>query len=138
MNWTIRSEQELDQVANHLIELANACPILLFKGEMGSGKTTLIKAICEELGVVDTPSSPTFSLVNQYDSSSGKTIYHFDLHRIESVEELLDLGFEDYLDSGSLCLIEWPELASPLLPESVISIQLEGEGSIRQITVEKT
>lgn len=96
---------------------------ILFQGEMGAGKTTLIKSLCESLGVEDEVSSPTYALVNEYESPSG-IIYHFDLFRLKSIEEALDLGIEDYLNSGSLCLIEWPELILSLLDHGV-KIEIE-------------
>ena len=100
-------------------------PIVLFDGSMGMGKTTLIKALCKRLNVVDTVSSPTFSLINEYKTKDGKSIYHFDCYRLETPEEAYDFGAEEYLDSGSICLIEWAEKIQPLLPQEVHRIKLE-------------
>lgn len=101
---------------------------------MGSGKTTLIKQLCAELGVEDEVTSPTFSLVNEY---QGRTepIYHFDLYRIRSEEELYDIGYEDYFFSGYLCLVEWPEMASGIIPERHVSVKIRVENDQRLITV---
>ena len=107
---------------------------MLFSGEMGAGKTTLIKALCEHLGVKDEVSSPTFSLVNEYNSNVG-TIYHFDLYRIQSEEELYDIGYEDYFFSGYLCLVEWPEMAETMLPEKHVLVNIRVENDQRIITV---
>ena len=92
---------------------------------MGSGKTTLIKAICKELGVEDGMNSPTFALINEYFTTKGESIYHFDLYRIEDVSEMYDFGYEDYFYSDSYCLIEWPEKAIELIPEDFVFIRIE-------------
>tara|TARA_R110000850_G_scaffold249331_3_gene374261 strand:+ start:1384 stop:1812 length:429 start_codon:yes stop_codon:yes gene_type:complete len=103
--------------------------IILFNGDMGAGKTTLIKAICKELEVEDEVSSPTYSLVNEYFSPSAGTIYHFDFYRLRQEEEAMDMGVEEYLDSGKLCLLEWPENICNLLPDdcAVVNIRVNGE-----------
>ncbi|MDR0972900.1 MAG: tRNA (adenosine(37)-N6)-threonylcarbamoyltransferase complex ATPase subunit type 1 TsaE [Prevotellaceae bacterium] len=99
--------------------------VFAFYGKMGVGKTTLIKAVCEELGVDDVITSPTFSIVNEYRSDSGELIYHFDFYRIKKLEEVYDMGYEDYFYSGALCFIEWPELIETLLPEDAVIVRLE-------------
>ena len=104
-------------------------PILLLEAPMGAGKTTLIKALCSELGVLQAVSSPTFSLVNSYQDSEGKTLYHFDLYRLNSLEEAMDIGIEEYLDSGARCMIEWPERIRPLLSDAFHQIQIEPLGA---------
>jgi len=101
---------------------------------MGAGKTTLIKEFCTHLGIEDEVSSPTFSLVNEYESSLGP-VYHFDLYRIQSEEELYDIGYEDYFFSGYLCLVEWPEMASGIIPKNHILIKIRIENKVRTITV---
>lgn len=98
--------------------------VLAFYGKMGAGKTTFIKALCEEFGVEDVITSPTFSIVNEYTNREGKPIYHFDFYRIKKIEEVYDMGYEDYFDSGNLCLLEWPELIENLLPEDVLKITI--------------
>lgn len=129
-----KSITDLQQVSNHLSELILGYKIILFSGEMGAGKTTLIKAFCKHLGVEDEVSSPTFSLVNEYEGRDGK-IYHFDLYRIQSEEELFDIGYEDYFFSGYLCLVEWPEMASGIIPQNHISVKIRVENDQRIITV---
>ena len=107
---------------------------MLFSGEMGAGKTTLIKQFCKHLGIDDEVSSPTFSLVNEYESSIGP-VYHFDLYRIRSEEELFDIGYEDYFFSGYLCLVEWPEMASGLIPEEHVMVNIRVTDGHRTIIV---
>lgn len=113
----------------------SACPIVLFQGEMGSGKTTLIKAIAAELEVEDEVSSPTYSLVNEYQSPQGP-VYHFDFYRLEKEGEALDIGLEEYLYSGYLCLIEWPEKIRTLMPpeHTLVEITVDGGQRIYKIT----
>jgi tRNA threonylcarbamoyladenosine biosynthesis protein TsaE len=126
----------LNHVAHDIITHLTDSKIILFYGEMGAGKTTLIKEICIQLGVTDTMSSPTFSVVNEYSTSNNKIIYHFDLYRIKNIEECLDLGMEEYLDSGNYCFIEWPEVALPLLSEKYYSLSIKTEkDNTRSITL---
>ena len=126
---------DLHRVAEVLVKMAGEIKTIAFYGEMGAGKTTFIKAICEELGVTDTVSSPTFSIVNEYSSPNG-SVYHFDFYRIKSQAEALDIGYEDYIDSGQYCLIEWPEKIPDLLPNELLTIKLEiGEMNQRTITL---
>ena len=114
---------DLPAVAEQILEKA-ASKILLFYGEMGSGKTTLIKELAKQLGVEDVTSSPTFSLVNEYHSRNGEILYHFDFYRIEDEEEAYDMGIEEYLDSKAWCFIEWPENVENLLPLESVVIKL--------------
>jgi len=115
----------LDDTARQVIAAAGEHKLWCFYGEMGAGKTTLIKAICKALRVTDDITSPTFSLVNEYRTGDGKTIYHFDFYRIRSIEEVYDIGYEDYFYSGSTCLIEWPEKIEHLLEnETTLSIHI--------------
>ena len=104
-----------------MISFAQATPVWLFYGEMGAGKTTLIKALCQAWEVEDTVSSPTFALVNEYRTSKGQVVYHFDFYRIEDEEEATDIGLEEYFYSQRYCLVEWPTKIRNLLPESVYS-----------------
>ena len=115
---------DIDTLAKEISTLISHS-IILFDRSMGMGKTTLIKALCNRLNVIDTVSSPTFSLINEYKTKDGKSIYHFDCYRLETPEEAYDFGAEEYLDSGSICLIEWAEKIQPLLPQEVHRIKLE-------------
>ena len=115
--------QELPNIA-HLIIKESTDKVLLFYGEMGVGKTTLIKEIVKQLGVDDIVTSPTFSLVNEYQSNTGEMIYHFDFYRIENEEEAMDIGLEEYFYNNNWCLIEWPERVKNLLPLNAVEIHL--------------
>jgi tRNA threonylcarbamoyladenosine biosynthesis protein TsaE len=129
--------EELPEVAKQLMEFSSGEKIFLFLGDMGVGKTTLIKALCAYLGVNDTASSPTYSIVNEYNYPSGK-IYHFDFYRIKSEIEAYDLGFEEYLYSENYCFIEWPEKIKGLWPESYIKVVIRlNEDEKRAITAKK-
>ena len=127
---------EVDQIAREIIELISG-KVVLFYGQMGVGKTTLIKEICKSLHTEDIISSPTFSLVNEYRTQNDEPIYHFDFYRIDSEEEALDIGVEDYFYSGDWCLIEWPNNIQNLLPLDAVEIHLshaaEGKRSIQLI-----
>jgi tRNA threonylcarbamoyladenosine biosynthesis protein TsaE len=116
--------QEISRAASEIVAACGDETIWLFEGSMGAGKTTLIKAICGELGVLNTVQSPTFSIVNEYLTDTGETIYHFDCYRLKNVAEAFDIGVEEYLDSGNLCLIEWPDKIADLLPEQFVKISI--------------
>jgi len=118
---------ELPMVADQLVKSYPDIKIFLLSGKMGAGKTTLIKEICKTLGVVDVVNSPTFSLVNEYKTVDGESVFHFDLYRIKSPVELLDIGYEEYIFSGAVCLIEWPELANDLMPSSHVLINIDAD-----------
>src|SRR5687767_13502481 len=107
---------ELEQIGGQLVQTAGNLSVFVFHGDMGSGKTTFIKAICKFLGVTETMSSPTFSIVNEYQTNEGETIFHFDFYRIKNETEAYDIGVEEYFDSGHYCFIEWPEKIPSLLP----------------------
>lgn len=131
----IHSLEDIKRAASEFVALIGERRIFAFYGHMGAGKTTFIKAICEELGVTDAVSSPTFAIVNEYASNMG-SIYHFDFYRIKRSSEVLDLGFEDYAYSGNLCLMEWPELIEEFLPEETVDVHIEEiEGGKRRVTV---
>ena len=115
----------LKEVAEEVISSLDGRNVVAFCGAMGAGKTTLISAIMEYLGSDDTVTSPTFALVNQYSSAAGDVIYHFDFYRINRIEEVFDMGYEEYFYSGDLCLIEWPELIEELLPEDAMVVRIE-------------
>jgi tRNA threonylcarbamoyladenosine biosynthesis protein TsaE len=122
--FTASSLAEINSVANELIIHFAGKKVIAFYGEMGVGKTTLIKALCKAMGVTDVVSSPTYSLVNEYVTSTGSTVFHFDFYRINSIEEVYDMGFEEYFDSGNYCFVEWPEKVAELLPNKVLKIAL--------------
>ena len=107
-------------ISNYIIEKGLDYKIWIFDGEMGAGKTTLIKSICKNLGVIDEVSSPTFSIVNEYKTVDGTTVYHFDFYRVKSIEEVYDMGVEDYFSSGNICLIEWPEKIKEILENEIV------------------
>lgn len=112
--------------------------IFAFYGAMGAGKTTFIKAICHELGSNDYVTSPTFALINEYSTTEGSVIYHFDFYRIKKLEEAFDLGYEDYIYSGNYCFIEWPEMIEQLLPEGIVEVRIkEGDKGIRLVEAQK-
>ena len=126
MNWTLSSLAELPQVAGEFIQALGNRRVVVFQGKMGAGKTTFIKALCEQLGVCDMVNSPTFSIVNEYTDAEGQTLaYHFDLYRLKSVAEALDMGAEDYFYSGHYCFIEWPDVADALLPDNCAEASIE-------------
>jgi tRNA threonylcarbamoyladenosine biosynthesis protein TsaE len=130
----VTSVDELTPVAIELSSFIPAYPVWAFHGGMGAGKTTFIRIICESLGVAENVSSPTFSLLNEYYSERlGEKIYHFDFYRIEREQEAVDIGCEEYFESGNLCLIEWPEKVLNLLPHPHLKITLRAEDSIRRI-----
>lgn len=121
----INSLAELSSSARIFLDSIGELSVLAFSGEMGAGKTTFIQALCRELGVPEDVNSPTFSLVNEYFTSSGESIYHFDLYRIEEPDELFDLGYEEYFFSGKRCFIEWPEKASHLIPDDALMVNIK-------------
>lgn len=133
----IHSQRELPLAAELIIERSHGRGVVAFYGEMGAGKTTLIREICLLLDVGDTVTSPTFALVNQYVSDMGEPIYHFDFYRIDKIEEAFDMGYEEYFYSGDLCLVEWPEKIEQLLPEDTMRVKIEITGTdSRRITLE--
>ncbi|MCU0359980.1 MAG: tRNA (adenosine(37)-N6)-threonylcarbamoyltransferase complex ATPase subunit type 1 TsaE [Bacteroidia bacterium] len=117
-------------VAEKLLAFAGDCKVFLLNAQMGAGKTTFIKHLCKQLGSTDDFSSPSFSIVNEYHSPKGK-IYHFDLYRIKTTEELFDIGVEDYLDSGAFCFIEWPALIEDLINVQHSRVNITCEGQVR-------
>lgn len=132
---TCNSLTDLPFAAAQFIRFCGASRVCLFNGEMGVGKTTFIKSICEVLGVTNTISSPTYSLVNEYETADGETIYHFDFYRIRDEREALDMGYEDYLYSGAWCFIEWPDRISNLLPEKAVQVSISVQDNMRIINL---
>lgn len=125
MEITLKSIDKIDEAAREFIEGMGDNTIFAFYGKMGAGKTTFIKAICEALGVHDVINSPTFAIVNEYMAGNGEPIYHFDFYRIKKEQEVLDIGYEDYIYSDCLCFMEWPELIEDLLPEDAVKVTIE-------------
>lgn len=129
----IRDLDHIREAAREFINLMGEARVFAFYGTMGAGKTTFIKALCEELGVEDVITSPTFAIVNEYEISpevtlgndTVSTVYHFDFYRIKKLEEVYDMGYEDYLYSGGLCFMEWPELVEELLPDNTVRVTIE-------------
>ncbi len=126
MELKITSLDNIREAARQFIASMGDNTVFAFYGKMGAGKTTFIKAVCEELGVTDVINSPTFAIVNEYRSdTTGELIYHFDFYRIKKLEEVYDMGYEDYFYSGALCFIEWPELVEDLLPGNTVNVHIE-------------
>jgi len=137
MRIKIKDKRHLHSAARTLLEHSGGKKIFAFYGAMGAGKTTFIKSVCELLGAIDTASSPTFTLVNEYRTKTGEPLYHIDLYRIKNISELFDIGIEEYLDGRSYCFIEWPELAGSLLPEEAVKVSItvaEDESRIIETT----
>ena len=124
MEIKINDLEHIREAARQFIEAIGDQHVFAFYGHMGAGKTTFIKAICEELGVDDVVTSPTFAIVNEYTAADGIPIYHFDFYRIKKLEEVYDMGYEDYFYGDGLCFIEWPEMMEELLPEGATKVQI--------------
>jgi len=120
----IKSLSDINHIAARFIQAHPADRIFAFYGEMGAGKTTFIKALCEEMQVLDYVTSPTFALINEYRTGDNRAIFHFDFYRIKNISEAFDFGYEDYFYSGDYCFIEWPELIEPLLPSIAVKVTI--------------
>lgn len=130
----INSLDKINDTAKEFVSIMGEHKVFVFYGSMGAGKTTFITALCKELGVTDVISSPTFAIVNEYETVSGNSIYHFDFYRINKVEEAFDFGYEDYFYSGNLCFIEWPEKVAELIPDNAVKVFItEKEDGSREI-----
>ncbi|MCE5174913.1 MAG: tRNA (adenosine(37)-N6)-threonylcarbamoyltransferase complex ATPase subunit type 1 TsaE [Bacteroidales bacterium] len=125
MTLEITSLNQIRQTAKDFLQATEGKTVFAFYGLMGAGKTSFIKAICEELGVKDVINSPTFAIVNEYSIPNGGSIYHFDFYRIQKLEEAFDLGYEEYFYSGEYCFIEWPEMIESLLPENCLAVHIK-------------
>ena len=133
MEIRIENLDNIRAAAREFIENMGDARVFAFYGKMGAGKTTFVKAICEELGVEDVITSPTFAIINEYEGE--ETIYHFDFYRIKKLEEVYDMGYEDYFYSGALCFIEWPELIEEILPEDAVRVSIvEQEDGTRTVS----
>ncbi len=124
MKIIISSLDAINEAAKQFVAAMGNNRVFAFYGKMGAGKTTFIKALCTELGVDDVITSPTFAIVNEYTAGDGSPIYHFDFYRIKKLDEVYDMGYEDYFYNGGLCLIEWPELIESLLPEDAVEVHI--------------
>ena len=137
MHIKINSLEEITAAARDFIAALGDHRVIAFYGSMGAGKTTFIAALCRELGVTEPVTSPTFAIVNEYAANDSSSIYHFDFYRIKRLEEAYDMGFEDYLYSGHLCLIEWPELIEELLPDDTLRVHITAaDDGTRTITMQ--
>ena len=133
---TVKGLGEYPKAAKEFVKFLEEGRLFAFYGKMGSGKTTFIKSICEELGVEDNINSPTFAIVNEYEDRDRNTIYHFDFYRIKSIAEVYNMGYEEYLYSDAVCFMEWPELVEELLPEECIRVEItENEDGGRTIRI---
>lgn len=131
----IFSLQEINEVAKIVMEQLGSKKVIALHGQMGAGKTTFTHAFCDELAVIDVVSSPTFSIINQYKTKAGKTIFHLDLYRLKDEEEAINAGVEDCLYSGDICLVEWPERIPTIFPENTLHVKIEVvNASQRRIT----
>ena len=135
MKIVVNCVSELELAATSLLGLINDNNIICFYGEMGVGKTTFIKEICKKLKVEDVVSSPTFSIINEYLTENNESVYHFDFYRTEKEEEAFDIGYEEYFYQGNLCLIEWPEKISSIIPENIIKVQITRSDEQRIIEI---
>lgn len=120
----IKNLKDIDRAAREFLSLKEDRQVIALYGAMGAGKTTFTKAICKVLGVPDSVNSPTFTIINEYRGGNNKPIYHFDFYRINKLEEAFDIGFEEYVESGNLCLIEWPEKIEQILPDNCLKVQI--------------
>lgn len=133
MEIIIKDKRHLHQAAAKLLKESGGKKLFSFYGAMGAGKTTIIKAICEELGAIDIISSPTFTLVNEYKTKMGEALYHIDFYRIKKVDEVFDFGVEEYLTGDSYCFMEWPELVEEVLPDDIVKVRISVDESEKRI-----
>ncbi len=133
MQLIINDLSEIKDASVQFAEQIKDKSVFAFYGDMGAGKTTFIKALCEALGVEETVTSPTFAIINEYRGREGKSIYHFDFYRINRLEEVFDFGYEDYFYSGNLCLIEWPQLVESILPQDAVNVYITRDEKGRRI-----
>ena len=136
MEIKIQSLDQIHEAARQFIAEMGDNTVFALYGKMGAGKTTFIKAVCEELGVSDVITSPTFSLVNEYTDGKGEPVYHFDFYRIKKIAEVFDIGVEQYFDSGHTCFIEWPDIVEFFLPDDAVHLEIyEQEDGARRFII---
>jgi tRNA threonylcarbamoyladenosine biosynthesis protein TsaE len=137
-NAHIKTVAELPKVAKSFLKAFENDRVFAFYGKMGAGKTTFIKRLCRELGSADNITSPSFALINEYTTSDGTVVYHFDFYRIKNIAEAFDMGYEDYIYSGNYCFIEWPEKIEEILPDGVVEVRIEeSEDGTRTISAQR-
>lgn len=131
--------EQIDEAAKQFLQIAGNNKIVAFYGPMGAGKTTFIKAICDSFGVLDMVNSPTFAIVNEYETAEGDKIFHFDFYRLKSAREAFDIGINEYFDSGCLCLMEWPEIIEEILPDNCLKVTIsECSDGTRELSIQET
>lgn len=135
LHLVMKSLQDVPLVASRLLPLMEQHPVVAFSGELGAGKTTLIAEICKQLGVQSAITSPSFAIVNEYLTQSGRTIYHFDFYRIKDITEAYDIGYEEYFFSGNICLIEWPERIKELLPDEFVQVFIQSHSESKRSVI---
>ena len=132
----LNSLDDIKEVARTFLAEIHGNKLIAFYGHMGAGKTTFVKALCEELGVEDVVNSPTFAIVNEYTDREGESVFHFDFYRIKSLEEAFGIGFDNYMESGCFCFMEWPEKVEEILPEETLRVEIsEQEDGTRLIKI---
>jgi tRNA threonylcarbamoyladenosine biosynthesis protein TsaE len=136
-SWSVKDEHQLEQIATELLTDFKNNRVFTFSGNLGSGKTTFIKYLCKALGVTGQVSSPTFSLVNEYQGLNGLIIYHFDYYRVKNVREAYDMGYEEYFYGGAYCFVEWPEMIEELVPKDSVNIYIYVKGDTRTIGIKE-
>ena len=135
MKIEIKDIEHIEEAAREFVAQIGDHRVIAFYGKMGAGKTTFIKAVCEVLGVDDVITSPTFAIVNEHSTGEGSPIFHFDFYRIKKLEEVYDMGYEDYFYSGALCFIEWPELIEDIMPDDAVRVSItEQDDKTRMVT----
>jgi len=127
LNITCHSLSELPSIARKLLDAYPDARVFAFYGKMGAGKTTFIKVLCHQLGATDIVQSPSFTIINEYKTKDGDSLFHFDFYRIRKLEEVMDIGYEEYFFSGNFCFIEWPEKIEQLLPKNVVKVSINGD-----------